>query len=54
MYGIFKLASGKTAKSILVSLGVRLAPFAISDVRKLMSANEIDIGAIGKEKQHCF
>lgn len=54
MYGIFKLASGKTAKSILVSLGVRLAPFAISDVRKLMSANEIDIGAIGKEKTALF
>ncbi len=54
MYKTFKLASGKTAKSILVSLGVRLAPFAIDDVRTLMSDDELDLGLLAKEKTALF
>lgn len=54
MYKTFKLASGKTAKSILVSLGVRLAPFAINEVRELMSDDELDLTSLGKEKTALF
>lgn len=54
MYNTFKLASGKTAKSILVSLGVRLAPFAINEVRDLMSEDELDLTSLGKEKTALF
>lgn len=54
MYKTFKLASGKTAKSILVSLGVRLAPFAINEVRELMSDDELDLASLGKEKTALF
>ena len=54
MYNTFKLASGKTAKSILVSLGVRLAPFAINEVRELMSDDELDITSLGTEKTALF
>jgi type IV secretion system protein VirD4 len=54
MYNVFKLANGKTAKSILVSLGVRLAPFAIDEVRNLMSDDELDIESLGKEKTALF
>lgn len=54
MYNTFKLASGKTAKSILVSLGVRLAPFAINEVRELMSDDELDLTMLGREKTALF
>lgn len=54
MYNVFKLASGKTAKSILVSLGVRLAPFAIDEVRELMSEDELELDRIGQEKTALF
>lgn len=54
MYKTFKLASGKTAKSILVSLGVRLAPFAINEVRELMSEDELDLVNLAKEKTALF
>ena len=54
MYNTFKLASGKTAKSILVSLGVRLAPFAIDEVRELMSEDELDLEGLGREKTALF
>lgn len=54
MYNVFKLASGKTAKSILVSLGVRLAPFAIDEVRELMSEDELELDQIGQEKTALF
>ena len=54
MYGVFKLAAGKTAKSILVSLGVRLAPFAINEVQTLMSEDELDLASLGKEKTALF
>ena len=54
MYKTFKLASGKTAKSILVSLGVRLAPFAINEVRELMSDDELDLELLAKEKTALF
>lgn len=54
MYNTFKLASGKTAKSILVSLGVRLAPFAINEVRELMSDDELDLTSLGTEKTALF
>lgn len=54
MYKTFKLASGKTAKSILVSLGVRLAPFAINEVRELMSEDELDLVSLAQEKTALF
>lgn len=54
MYNTFKLASGKTAKSILVSLGVRLAPFAINEVRELMSDDELELESLGMEKTALF
>lgn len=54
MYDTFKLASGKTAKSILVSLGVRLAPFAIDEVKELMSDDELDLIGLAREKTALF
>lgn len=54
MYHMFKLASGKTAKSILVSVGVRLAPFAINDVRNLTSEDTLELDKIVKEKTALF
>lgn len=54
MYSIFKKASGKTAKSILISLGVRLAPFAIDEVRELMSEDELDLVGLAREKTALF
>lgn len=54
MYSLFKKASGKTAKSILISLGVRLAPFAIDEVRELMSEDELDLVGLAREKTALF
>lgn len=53
-YDLFKLAAGKTAKSILVSVGVRLAPFNIKAVTDLLSEDTIDIDNIGDEKTALF
>ena len=42
-YRKYKLAAGKTAKSILISCGARLAPFDIKELRDLMSYDELDL-----------
>jgi len=49
-YGIFKQAAGKTAKSILVSLGVRLAIFNTDALRRLVMVDNIELGRLGEEK----
>ena len=53
-YDLFKLAAGKTAKSILVSVGVRLSPFNINVVSELLSEDTIEIDTIGDEKTALF
>jgi type IV secretion system protein VirD4 len=50
-YKKYKLAAGKTAKSILISCGARLAPFDIAEVRDLMSEDELELDKIGGYKQ---
>ena len=50
-YKKYKLAAGKTAKSILISCGARLAPFDIAEVRDLMSVDELELDKIGGYKQ---
>lgn len=49
-YKKFKLAAGKTAKSILISCAARLAPFDIKEVRELMSFDELQLDEIGDRK----
>lgn len=53
-YKIFKMAAGKTAKSILISVGVRLAPFSIENVAKLVSKDTLELEKIGTEKTALF
>lgn len=53
-YKKYKLAAGKTAKSILISCGARLAPFDIKEVRDLMSDDELDLDTLGDEKTALF
>jgi len=53
-YDIFKLAAGKTAKSILVSLGVRLSPFYIKALEDLVSDDTMELNTIGSEKTALF
>ena len=53
-YHIFKLAAGKTAKSILISCGARLAPFDIAELRELMSYDEMELDTIGDRKTALF
>lgn len=53
-YKKYKLAAGKTAKSILISCGARLAPFDIAEVRNLMSDDELEIDRVGHEKTALF
>lgn len=53
-YEIYKFAAGKTAKSILISLGVRLAPFNIKSIRNIVSADTIGLDKIGDEKTALF
>lgn len=53
-YDLFKLAAGKTAKSILVSLGVRLSPFYIQTLADLLSDDTIELEKIGSEKTALF
>lgn len=48
-YKAFKLAAGKTAKSILISCATRLAPLNIPDLRNLISSDEIELDKIGSE-----
>ena len=53
-YKKYKLAAGKTAKSILISCGARLAPFDIAEVRNLMLDDELEIDRVGHEKTALF
>ena len=53
-YDIYKLAAGKTAKSILVSLGVRLSPFFIKALNDLVADDTIDLDMIGSERTALF
>ncbi|WP_068612607.1 VirD4-like conjugal transfer protein, CD1115 family [Paenibacillus tuaregi] len=53
-YDIFKLAAGKTAKSILISAGVRLSPFGIADVERLLSEDNLELHTLGDEKTALF
>jgi len=53
-YKKFKLASGKTAKSILISCGARLAPFDIKELRELMTDDELELSELGDRKTALF
>ena len=50
----YKLAAGKTAKSILISCGARMAPFDIKELRDLTEYDELQLEMIGKEKTAFF
>lgn len=50
----YKLAAGKTAKSILISCGARLAPFDIQELRELTSYDELELDMLGDEKTVLF
>lgn len=49
-YRVYRQAAGKTAKSILISVAVRLAAFNLSQIRSLTSHDEMDIGELGEKK----
>ena len=53
-YRKFKLAAGKTLKSILVSCGARLAPFDIAELREVMSDDELELDTLGDRKTALF
>ncbi len=53
-YKKYKLAAGKTAKSILISCGARLAPFDIAELRELMSYDELELDLLGDRKTALF
>ena len=53
-YKKYKLAAGKTAKSILVSCGARLAPFDIQELRDLTSYDELELDTLGDKKTALF
>ncbi|EAD7871772.1 type IV secretory system conjugative DNA transfer family protein [Listeria monocytogenes] len=53
-YKKYKLAAGKTAKSILISCGARLAPFDIKELRELMSYDELELDKLGDRKTALF
>lgn len=53
-YKKYKLAAGKTAKSILISCGARLAPFDIKELRDLMEYDELELDTLGDEKTALF
>ena len=53
-YKKYKLAAGKTAKSILISCGARLAPFDIAELRELMSYDEMELDMIGDQRTALF
>lgn len=53
-YRKYKLATGKTAKSILISCGARLAPFDIQELREIMSYDEMELDMIGDQKTAMF
>lgn len=53
-YKKYKLAAGKTAKSILISCGARLAPFDIEDIREVTAYDELELDTLGDEKTALF
>ena len=53
-YKKYKLASGKTAKSILISCGARLAPFDIPQLREIMSYDELELDRMGDRRTATF
>ena len=53
-YKKYKMAAGKTAKSILISCGARMAPFDIREVRELMEGDELELEKIGDRKTALF
>jgi type IV secretion system protein VirD4 len=53
-YNIFKLAAGKTAKSILISLGVRLEKFNLTSIASITTVDELELPSIGEKKTALF
>ena len=53
-YRKFKMAAGKTLKSILISCGARLAPFDIKELRELMEYDELELDTLGDQKTALF
>lgn len=53
-YKKYKLAAGKTAKSILISCGARLAPFDIAELRDLMAYDEMELDMLGDQRTAMF
>ena len=53
-YKKYKLAAGKTAKSILISGGARLAPFDIQEVRDVTAYDELQLDTLGDKKTALF
>ena len=53
-YKKYKLAAGKTAKSILISCGARLAPFDIRELRELMETDDLELDTLGDKKSALF
>ena len=53
-YKKYKMAAGKTAKSILISCGARLAPFDIAELREFMSYDEMELDMIGDQRTALF
>ena len=53
-YKKYKLAAGKTAKSILVSCGARLAPFDIAELREITKYDELELDTLGDKKTALF
>ena len=53
-YKVFKLAAGKTAKSILVSAAVRLASFTLPEIHRITASDDMELGKLGERKQAIF
>lgn len=53
-YKVFKQASGKTAKSILISAAVRLAAFNLPEIAKMTSYDNLELGSLGEKKRAIF
>ena len=53
-YRKFKMAAGKTLKSILISCGARLSPFDIQELRDLMAEDELELDTLGDRKSALF
>ena len=53
-YKKYKLAAGKTAKSILVSCGARLSPFDTAELREITSYDDLELDTLGDEKTALF